>query len=80
MPAWTLQFAQTRLSLWLDAEAALATGGQSYTLDVGGSKRSLTRADLSEVREQINYWRREVTRLESGSGSGPRVRLVVPRV
>lgn len=40
-----------RLELWLKAEAAVATG-QSY--QIGG--RSLTRANLAEIREQIKFW------------------------
>ena len=37
--------------MWLDAEAALATS-QSYKVGT----RELRRADLPEVREQIEFW------------------------
>lgn len=77
MAAITLAIAQARLTMWLEAEVALATA-QEYSVDVGGSKRTLKRADLAEVRKMIDYWRREVDRLESGS-SAPRVRLCTPR-
>lgn len=77
MAAITLEFAQARLTLWLEAEAALATG-QNYSIETGGSKRSLSRVDAGEVRKMVDYWRREVERLTSGSNS-PRVRLIVPR-
>ena len=70
----TIEKARERLQMWLDAEAAVATG-QSYK--IGG--RSLTRASLSDIRQQINYWRNEVAKLESGRGSGARVFRAVPR-
>ena len=60
----TLESAKEHLNIWLEAEAALATS-QSYTMGT----MSLTRADLSQVREQIKYWSDLVTKL-SRCGSG----------
>lgn len=74
MPAWTLQDAQRHLDLWLEADAAVATG-QSYKIGT----RSLTRADVSEVAERIKFWRKEVSRLEGGRRGGARVLRAVPR-
>lgn len=74
MPAWTLQDAQRHLDLWLEADAAVATG-QSYKIGT----RSLTRADVSEIAERIRFWRKEVNRLESGRKGGVRVLRAVPR-
>lgn len=51
MPVYSKQFAQKRLQMWLDAEAAISTG-QAY--QIGG--RSLTRANLTEVRKMLEYW------------------------
>lgn len=60
------------MQAWLDAELAVSTG-QSYRIGT----RQLTRANLSEIRERITYWSREVSRLE-GKGSR-RVFRAVPR-
>lgn len=78
MAAWTLEEAKAKLKMWMDADEALAVTGQAYVVDVGGSKRSLTRADAAEIQNRIRYWAREVSRLESGS-RGLRVRRVIPR-
>ena len=77
MPAITLDEAKAKLKTWMDADDALALS-QSYSIDVGGTRRTLTRADANQVQERINYWRREVERLERGT-TAPRVRLAVPR-
>lgn len=71
--AWTLETARKHLDTWMDAELKVATG-QSYTIGT----RSLTRANLNEIREQIKFWRTEVEGLE-GRVRGPRVMRVVPR-
>lgn len=63
----TLERAKIHLEAWLDAELAISTG-QSYTI----GSRSLTRANLSEVRKQIDYWRNKVAELEITS-SGRKV-------
>lgn len=39
-----------RLKLYLDAEKAILVGGQSYRI----GNRTLTRADLDEIREAIS--------------------------
>lgn len=70
----TIEEARAKLHMWLEAEAAVATG-QSYKI----GSRSLTRASLSDIRQQINFWRNEVAKLESGRGSGARVMRAVPR-
>lgn len=70
----TIEEARAKLQMWLEAEAAVATG-QSYKIGT----RSLTRASLSDIRQQISFWRNEVAKLESGRGSGMRVFRAVPR-
>jgi hypothetical protein len=72
--ALTLEDAQQYLQLWLDAEAAVATG-QSYKI----GSRSLTRVDLAQIAARISYWRNEVDALEAGGRRGARVMRVVPR-
>jgi hypothetical protein len=72
--AWTLQEAKEMLQNWINAEVAVSTG-QSYKIGT----RSLERANLSEIANRINFWRREVERLEIGRPAGLRVSRAVPR-
>ena len=71
---WTLEAAKEHLQAFLEAEIAVATG-QSYKI----GSRSLTRANLSEIKERINFWRNEVERLEAGRKKGMRAFRAVPR-
>lgn len=73
MSAITLDEAKEMYRLWLDAEKAVTTG-QSYKIGT----RSLTRVNVSEIREQQNYWLNKIAELESGR-SGIRVLRAVPR-
>lgn len=76
MAGITLAQAEAKLQMWLDAMDAVATGGQSYTINTGGGSRQMTRANLAEIQNQVEYWDRTVKRLSRG---GLRVRGVVPR-
>jgi len=56
--------ATTQLGLWLDADAAVATG-QSYSIN----GRTLTRANAKEITDKIQYWSRvesQLTRIANG--------------
>lgn len=64
----TLEYARRMLLRWMEAEEAVATG-QSYTIDVGGSVRTLTRVNAAEIRERIEYWETRVAELEAGQES-----------
>ena len=66
MAGWTLEEAQRRLQMFLDAEEAILVGNQAYTI----ADRSYTRADLDEIRKGILYWLNEVDRLEAGVARG----------
>lgn len=68
----TLEIAKTHLNAWLEAELAVSTG-QSYRIGT----RQLERANISEIRKQISYWKREVLKFQ-GKGSR-RVMRHVPR-
>ncbi len=57
--ALTLSQAQTALDAWIAADLAVAKG-QSYTMN----GRSLTMANVKEIREQILYWERRVSAFE----------------
>lgn len=76
MAGITLKTAQKHLDAWLKAELTVTTG-QSYTL----GSRTLTRANLTEIRNMIDYWNKKVQNLESlqSNGGRNRVRRVVPR-
>ena len=76
MAGITLETAQRHLDEWLEAELAVTTA-QSYTL----KNRTLTRANLTEIRNAIDYWNKKVIALENAKKAGGRnrVRRVVPR-
>ena len=61
MAGITLAQAESKLTTWLDAEDAVANS-QSY----GIGSRTLTRANLKEIRETIEYWEKKVQRLSRG--------------
>ena len=62
--------------MWLEAEAAVATG-QAYQIGT----RSLTRADLEDIRDEIEYWAEKLAEAEAEESSGGRNRVYhfVPR-
>lgn len=63
MAGITLETAEAKLTLWLAADEAVC-GGQSYSIN----NRSLTRADVKEIRENIKYWNDWVENLSDGGG------------
>ena len=76
MAAITLEVAKKHLEMWLEAESEVAIN-QAYT--VGG--KSFTRANLGEIRKQIEYWGNKVQALENVAKRKGRNRIyrVVPR-
>ena len=76
MAGITLKIAQKHLNAWLEAELQVTTN-QSYTI----GSRSLTRADLSDIREQIVFWEGKVAQLKNQQQRGGRNRIIriVPR-
>lgn len=75
MAGISLEIARKHLSAWLEAELEVTTH-QSYTI----GSRSLTKADLADIRQQIEFWKNEVARLENIEKRGGRTRVfrVVP--
>jgi len=61
MAGITLSQAEAKLTLWMAADDAVATG-QAYT--IGG--RSLTRADSKQIDAKILLWDKMVKRLTRG--------------
>ena len=76
MAGITLETAQRHLDAWLEAELAV-TNAQSYVI----GSRTMTKADLGEIRRQIEYWQGKANALENAAkyGGRNRVRRVVPR-
>ncbi len=69
---WTKEELHSSLADWKAAYKA-ASMGKSYT--IGG--RSLTRQDLPQIREQLDYLGRELRALEHGSSLQMRRALVI---
>ena len=69
----TLEVAQNKLQMWLDAEDKVSQN-QEYK----SGSFSYRRADLPEIRKQIDYWDKKVKQLSSGRKSKRRVTNVVP--
>lgn len=53
-----LEEARIHLEAWKAADLAVASG-KSYRI----GSRQLQRADVSEIRGQINYWQKKVNKL-----------------
>ena len=72
----SLEIAKKHLDAWLTAELEVTTH-QSYTI----GSRSLTKANLSEIRKQIEFWQDRVAQLENIEKRGGRNRVfrAVPR-
>ncbi len=72
MSAISLDTAKKKLETWLEAEEALSSS-QSYTVGT----LTLTRADLGQVRKNIEFWEKKVTELERRGGRN-RIYNVIP--
>lgn len=73
MSGITLQEAQRHLAIWLEAEREIAIS-QNYRIGT----RTLTRADLGQVREQVKFWEKKVQQLDNRKGRN-RIYRCVPR-
>jgi hypothetical protein len=73
MPGITLAIAEAKVALWSAAEDAVALG-QAVASDSG---RSLTRADLGEIRATLEYWQNWVEKLTPRPLDAPRQRRVI---
>jgi hypothetical protein len=73
MATITLAQAQEQLDAYLAASLKVATG-QEY--EIAG--RRLKRADAGEIRRQITFWERQVSRLSGGGNGGIRIRGGTP--
>lgn len=69
MAIFSKELCQQKLKTWLAAEEAIATG-QSYQI----GSRLLTRADLKQVREEMEYWGKKLAEAEAEEKTGGRNR------
>lgn len=76
MAIFSKKLCRQKLNTWLAAEEAVATG-QSYQMGT----RMLTRADLKQIREEMEYWANQLAIVESEEKQNGRNRLYhfVPR-
>lgn len=69
MAIFSKELCQKKLNTWIAAEESIATG-QSYQI----GSRMLTRADLKEVREEMEYWAQKLAEVEAEEKKGGRNR------
>ena len=69
----TISDLQTKLAKYEAAETAILDGAQSYSIN----GRSLSRANLAEIREAIEYLEARIERL-SNTTSGRRIAPLFP--
>lgn len=69
MAVFSKELCKQKLNTWLEAEEAVTTG-QSYQI----GNRMLTRADLKQIREQMEYWAGKLAQAEAEEKSGGRNR------
>lgn len=69
MAVFSKEVCKQKLAVWLEAEDRVATG-QRYQI----GDRSLTRADLKQIREQIEYWSGKLAEAEAEEKRGGRNR------
>ena len=60
MAIFSKELCQQKLNTWLAAEEAVATG-QSYQI----GSRMLTRADLKQIRNEMEYWAEKLAQAEA---------------
>jgi hypothetical protein len=67
MAIFSKELCERKLNTWLAAEESIATG-QSYQIGT----RMLTRADLDEVRKEMEYWAEKLAEAEAEDKTGGR--------
>ena len=69
MAIFSKELCQQKLNTWLAAEEAVTTG-QSYQI----GSRMLTRADLKQIRNEMEYWAEKLAHAEAEEKTGGRNR------
>jgi len=65
-----LEMALDNYSLWYNANQSLSFNKEYEISNGQNSKRKLTRADSKEVLEQLDFWDKEVKRIQSIETTG----------
>ena len=65
MAIFSKEMCRQKLNTWLAAEESVATG-QSYQIGT----RMLTRADLKQIREEMEYWAQKLSEAEAEEKNG----------
>ncbi len=74
MAGITLEVAQSKLQLWLDADTAVARNQEFWV-----EGRRVTRADARTITRNVTYWDTQVKRLSARANRVTRVRYQVSR-
>lgn len=67
MAIFSKELCRKKLNTWLAAEEAVATG-QSYQI----GSRMLTRANLKQIRAEMEYWAEKLAQAEAEEKAGGR--------
>lgn len=80
MAGITLEQAQEQLSVWLEANKAVSSG-QSYTINSANGGRTLTRANATEILNQIKFWESKINEIINSQKRKARNRVyrAIPR-
>lgn len=70
MAIFSKQLCEQKLKTWLAAEESVATG-QSYQIGT----RMLTRADLEDIRKEMEYWAGKLAEAEAEEKTNGRNRM-----
>lgn len=71
-----LDLAVENYNLWYKANQALSLNKQ-YEINNGqNSKRTLTRADASEIKMNLDYWENEIAVAQGSSITAPKIRTI----
>jgi hypothetical protein len=67
MATWTLKEIDGFIANLKSAYTS-AISGKNYTINTGGTSRSVTRNDIVSLLNQIEYWQLEKSKLDGDSG------------
>lgn len=66
--AYTETELNTIIAEYSAARSAILAGGASYTITSGGSTRTVTLADISEIEKQIGIYMQKLSELNGSKG------------
>ena len=68
-----LQLALNNYTMWYDANQALSLNKEHEISNGQSSKRKITRADATEVKNNLDYWENEISKIQGVSLDAPRI-------